>query len=234
MDLTNNLQKHMVKPKIHNPQELLKYLDKVASGHFNMAIRVYLNFLVDIEGFDETNAVRYKKVINGKGSDPDLFVPTNEIVRNTFGKVEEKRFKTVFKILTFSGIRISEVVEFLTNYDETKLMESKDFIKYPLNFILGQKRSYYVYLPKSLKDELHKYYINRKVIYDRIANAGLNPKYLRKWFYNFLIYNNVPESVADIMEGRATQTVGSMHYLCRVKQADYWYEKIVKKLEEVL
>ena len=44
MDLTNNLHKHMVKTKIHNPQELLKYLDKVASGHFNMAIRVYLNF----------------------------------------------------------------------------------------------------------------------------------------------------------------------------------------------
>ena len=58
MDLTNNLQKHMVKTKIHNPQELLKYLDKVASDCFNMAIRVYLNFLVNVEGFDETNAVR--------------------------------------------------------------------------------------------------------------------------------------------------------------------------------
>ena len=125
-------------------------------------------------------------------------------------------------------------MEFLTNYDETKLKESKDFVKYPLNFIRGQKRFYYVYLPKSLKEEQHKYYINRKVIYDRIANAVLNPKYLSKWFYNFLIYNNVSESVADFMEGRATQTVGSMHYLSKVKQADYWCEKIVKKLEEVL
>lgn len=44
MDLTNNLHKHRVKTKIHNPQELLKYLDKVASGLFNMATRVYLNF----------------------------------------------------------------------------------------------------------------------------------------------------------------------------------------------
>ena len=226
MDLINNLQKHMVKPKIHNPQELLKYLDKVASGHFNMAIRVYLNFLVDIDGFDETNAVRYKKVINGKGSDTYIFVPIDEIVSNTFGKVKDKRFNTVFKILAFGGIRITEVLEFRTNYDETKLMESKDFVKYPLSFIRRQKRSYYIYL--------HKYYINRKVICDRIANGGLNPKYRRKWFYNFLIYNNVQESLVDFMEGRANQTVGSMHYLSRVKQADYWYEKNIKKLEEVL
>jgi intergrase/recombinase len=38
--------------------------------------------------------------------------------------------------------------------------------------------------------------------------------------------NNVPESVADFIEGRAPESVGSMHYLSRVKQADYWYDKI--------
>ena len=42
--------------------------------------------------------------------------------------MEEKRFQPVFKILAFSGIRITEVVEFLTTYDETKLMESKGTI----------------------------------------------------------------------------------------------------------
>ena len=44
-----------------------------------------------------------------------------------------------------------------------------------------------------------------------IRQYSIAPNYLRKWFCNFLILNNVPESV------------GSMHYLAKVKQADYWY-----------
>ena len=50
----------------------------------------------------------------------------------------------------------------------------------------------------------------------------LPAKYLRKWHFNFLILNNVPESVADFIQGRAPSTVGSMHYLAKVKQADEW------------
>ncbi|MHB1806782.1 MAG: integrase [Thermoplasmataceae archaeon] len=60
------------------------------------------------------------------------------------------------------------------------------------------------------------------------------PKYIRKWFYNFLILNNVPESVADFIEGRAPESVGPMHYLANVKQADYWYGLILKTLEAIL
>jgi hypothetical protein len=45
--------------------------------------------------------------------------------------------------------------------------------------------------------------------------------------FNLLILNNVPESVADFIQGRAPSTVGSMHYLAKVKQADEWYAKVV-------
>ena len=46
--------------------------------------------------------------------------------------------------------------------------------------------------------------------------------------------NNVPESVADFIEGRAPESVGSIHYLANVKQADYWYDLILKTLEAIL
>ena len=35
-----------------------------------------------------------------------------------------------------------------------------------------------------------------------------------------MILNEVPESVADFIQRRASITVGSMHYLAKVKQAD--------------
>lgn len=71
-------------------------------------------------------------------------------------------------------------------------------------------------------------------IIHQISKAGIAPKYLRKWFYNFLIYNNVPVGVADFIEGRAPESVGSMHYLAEAKQADYWYEQVVNVLSRII
>ena len=48
-------------------------------------------------------------------------------------------------------------------------------------------------------------------------------------FVIFLILNGVPESVADFIQGRASVTVGSSHYLAKTKQADEWYSRIVDK-----
>jgi intergrase/recombinase len=44
----------------------------------------------------------------------------------------------------------------------------------------------------------------------------------------------LPEGVADFIEGRAPESVGSMHYLSKAKQADFWYEKIVDALSHTL
>ena len=102
--------------------------------------------------------------------------------------------------------------------------------RYPLSYNRGQKRLSYVYMPEEFALSLHKMHSSQKVVMAIKHQSGLSPKYLRKWFYNFLILNNVPESVADFIEGRAPESVGSMHYLSRVKQADYWYLQVQDKL----
>ena len=48
------------------------------------------------------------------------------------------------------------------------------------------------------------------------------------------VINNVPEGVADFIEGRASATVGSMHYLSKAKQADFWYSNVVDELSHVI
>ena len=58
-------------------------------------------------------------------------------------------------------------------------------------------------------------------------------KYLRKWQYNFMLYNQIPESVADFIQGRASKGVSANHYLARSQQAEFWYSKIVSTLENV-
>ena len=122
----------------------------------------------------------------------------------------------------------------LRDYEPSKLISENGISKYPLNYIRGNKRSQYVYMPTDLAMKLHKFYIHEDTVSYNLRKYGIAPKYLRKWFYNFLIMNNVPESVADFIEGRAPESVGSMHYLSRVKQADYWYSSISRNLLTVI
>ena len=57
---------------------------------------------------------------------------------------------------------------------------------------------------------------------------------IRKWHLNFLIEHSIPESVADFIQGRASVTVVSAHYLAKTQQADLWYGKVVDKLMDIL
>ncbi len=77
------------------------------------------------------------------------------------------------------------------------------------------------------------YEITDRGVTNYFARRTLSPKYLRKWNYNFLIMHNVPESVADFIQGRSPVSVGSMHYLAKVKQADYWYAQVADEMVRV-
>lgn len=85
-------------------------------------------------------------------------------------------------------------------------------------------------MPREFAEKLRKTEITEEGVKSYFFKRGLPAKYLRKWNYNFLILNGVPESVADFIQGRSSSTVGSMHYLAKVKQAVEWYSRVVGKL----
>ena len=220
--------------KLTGAKELVRYLNTI-DGSYRYCVltfRAYLNFLVETGTVEQEVLVPYFRVLrNVKKSQPDNYIPSDEEVQNAYKNVEDTRVKLYYKVLAYSGIRITELYKLFSEFDSKRLIVSEKFAKYPLNYFRGQKKVFYVYLPIELANQLTRHYkTNSKAMTKQLTRSGLNPKYLRKWFYNFLIYNNVPESIADYIEGRATQTVGSMHYLGKTKQADFWYEKVVEKL----
>ena len=144
--------------------------------------------------------------------------------------MEDERYQTLFKLLAFSGLRFREALYLLNNFNRNRLIiTNNSTARYPLNLERGTKRAFYAYVPEpfavvlermDLEEEAARQYIGRR----------MPSKYIRKWQYNFLISSSVPESVADFIQGRAPSTVGSMHYLAKVKQADEWYAKVVPEL----
>jgi len=231
--ITNYLKKYL-KDDITSVRELSTLLNSVKAKYLSISIRVYLNFLTEYNITTDEDMVHFRKILKSHRSNSDNFVPTDEQIKIAYHKTRNGRHKTIFLLLAYSGIRITEAVKMLSEFDTNKLIVNGDIAKYPLSYNRGQKRLSYVYMPKEFALTLHKMHSSQKVVMTIKHQSGLSPKYLRKWFYNFLILNNVPESVADFIEGRAPESVGSMHYLSRVKQADYWYEKVLSIFTKLL
>ena len=233
-DLLNYVKNYLTTP-INDENELMQILSKNTTDGLRIAIRSFLNFLVESNIMNEDTANRYRKVLKNRHKvNPDNFVPDDSQVVGAFKRLTSERERVVFKILAHSGIRQTEVMKMLNEWDTSRLIVNNTIAKYSLNWTRGQKKIFYVYLPKDFALNLHRFYSTRKMIDVIGKKGGLNLKYLRKWQYNTLIMNNTPEGVADYIQGRSAESVGSMHYLAKAKQADFWYEKITEKLTSLL
>ncbi len=224
--------------KLTGTKEFMKYLYSIDGSYRYcvLSLRAYLNFLIETGTVEQEVLVPYLRILrNVKKSQPDNYIPSDEEVKKAYGNIENARVKLYYTILAYSGIHITELYKLFSEFDSERLIVGEKFAKYPLKYFRGQKKVFYVYLPIELANQLTRHYkTNSKAMTKQLTRSGLNPKYLRKWFYNFLIYSNVPESIADYIEGRTTQTVGSMRYLGKTKQADFWYSKVIEELVKVL
>jgi len=52
-----------------------------------------------------------------------------------------------------------------------------------------------------------------------------SPKYLRKFAFDKMIQLDIPESVADFIEGRVPTRIGAKHYMALARQADQKYRR---------
>jgi intergrase/recombinase len=233
-DAERYLSRYLDGKTITENSELRSVMAECKSNYIYTMVRVYLNFLEENELLSGEDADYFRKAIPSRKTSPDGFIPSDEKVREAYSKIESEPMKTAFSVLAASGIRIMELVKMMKEYDRDKLIVNHDIAKYPLNYFRGHKKAFYVYMPKNLALSLKEVEFNDDTISHYFSEIGLAPKYLRKWQYNFLIYQGVPEGVADFIQGRASESVGSMHYLSKVKQADYWYKKTVHKLVKAL
>ncbi|MHB8357956.1 MAG: integrase [Thermoplasmataceae archaeon] len=224
------LKEDFDKETIQSAKELSEIILSGRTQYIRTVARVYLNFLEENEILSDDDANYFRKAIPSRKTSPDGFIPSDEKVKEVLRKIDNPSMKTAFLVLATSGIRIMELVKMIKEFDKDKLIVNHKIAKYPLNYFRGHKKVFYVYMPKNLTLSLERTDFNDDAISNYFSELGLSPKYLRKWQYNFLIYQGVPEGVADFIQGRSSESVGSMHYLSKVKQADYWYSNAVAGL----
>ena len=146
-----------------------------------------------------------------------------------------KTLNIIYLVLATSGIRYIECLEFLKNFESNKFQIHSKYASYNVSELRHTKNINNIYLPlfvyKQLMHVSNTYNAVRQRFKDKQCTFTM--KYLRKWHYNFMLFNYVPESVADFIQGRANKSVSANHYLSRTQQSDFWYSKIASKFEKL-
>ena len=140
--------------------------------------------------------------------------------------------KPIYSLLVYSGNRFTHIHQMLDNFDEDNIIIDGEIAHYPTSFLSsGSKRTFHLFFPASYVPELKticklKSYFN---ILKEIKSGRVTAKTIRKWHLNVMIKEGVTESIADFIQGRASTTVGSTHYMNKIQQAVDQYRRIVPK-----
>jgi len=59
------------------------------------------------------------------------------------------------------------------------------------------------------------------------------PKYLRKFTFDKMIELEIPESVADFIEGRVPKRIGTKHYLALARQSSKFYPRYAEYIDRL-
>ncbi|TAJ44232.1 integrase [Methanofollis fontis] len=194
-------------------------------------IRNFMNYFEDSE-FEEIigfSIDKWRKYLKIKSSGVvEVYVSDEEILDAFLACPDE--LKPVFKLLVYSGSRFSHIYGMLKGFDTQNVIVENGVAHYPTSGLSkGAKKTFHVYFPSSFLPELENVselksedYILRMIKHGRVS-----AKTIRKWHLNFMIGHGVQESVADFIQGRAAVTVGSAHYLNKVKQATDSYGSLI-------
>jgi intergrase/recombinase len=140
--------------------------------------------------------------------------------------------RSIYRLLVYSGNRLTHVHKMLQEFDERNIIIEDEIAHYPTYFLSnGTKQTFQMFFPASYISELKE--IKNLKSYDNIMKKiqcdRVTAKTIRKWHLNLMIKEGVTESVADFIQGRASVTVGSAHYLNKVQQATDQYSRLIGK-----
>ena len=200
-------------------------------------LRNFLNYLEHELEVYELNGYSLeawrKRLKIPKSNAREVYITDNEL-REAYSKIKKEELKLVFKLLVFSGIRLKHLWLALKEFNSSNLVVKSNIARYPISTVAkATKKAYWLYMPAELIEELKPLTHGYDYYQKGIKHGRVDANSIRKWHLNKLIELGVPESVADFIQGRASLTVGSTHYLNKTKQADEFYSKIVDNLKVI-
>ena len=100
----------------------------------------------------------------------------------------------------------------------------------------GTKSAYYGHFSKGTFEQIQEVTENIKTLNAShyFTKMGYVPsKYLRKFSFDKMIELEVPESIADFIQGRVPRRIGARHYMALARQASKFYPRYLDYIEKL-
>ncbi len=119
------LERYLENVIISTPEELRRLVDEINNRHFNLAVRNFLRFLVKTGKRKQSEIIDFQAVVPNiptraraeaeKTITPKLIV---EGYRSIIGEEEIKKIRQLaYKLLVFTGLRTTELIAFMNQFD---------------------------------------------------------------------------------------------------------------------
>ncbi len=168
---------------------------------------------------------KHKKLII-PAAKPDLKVPSLEQITDSLKRAN--KYKSVYLVLLWSGLRLNEAVHLINNIDMLECVDKKYFKRCNIGLQRGRKQAFWAYLLElPRKQEI----TDRQVTSYAEKNNLVMPKYIRKFVATKMAELDIPPHIIDFIQGRAAKNVLMQHYAQLVGQADKWYPKYARWLQ---
>ena len=138
----NDILRYLKPTENKEIQGITELREIVSGSSSSMALtvfRAYINFLLDTEIITEEDAIYFRKALPSRKTSVDGYVPTDQDVKNAYQKIKKEKDRILFGILAFSGIRITELVKMLKEFDPSRLINDEKTSKYPPELQQGKQ-----------------------------------------------------------------------------------------------
>ncbi|MFP3187525.1 MAG: integrase [Sulfolobaceae archaeon] len=166
------------------------------------------------------------KAIKTKKSGVDLKVPSVDQVKEWLTKVKGTKVELLFRLLLESGIRFTEAIKVLNEYNPQNDICENNICIYTLNWQRGSKRVFYVFHVSPLQRQNITYNYAKKIM----RELDIAPKYIRKFVATKMLELNIPGEIVDFIEGRTPGNILTKHYLDLYALAKKEYKKYAEWL----
>ncbi|AIF69633.1 hypothetical protein PAP_06165 [Palaeococcus pacificus DY20341] len=237
-DYISNLDRYVSGEVISAPADVFRIMNKAERGkdHLGKGLRNLINYCVENEIVSEEFARKLKRAIKIKPSGVDLYVPTNDEVKEWLKRADRDDVRLAVLLVAFSGLRIKEVVRILETFERSRLkfetLNGVEIAYYELGWRRGSKQANYCFMPAWLGSELKRFDTSYHKVQSYAVKRGIKMKYLRKWFINKMVEFQVPESVVKFMVGHSQgRNIMGLHYLDLFNQAKRYYSMSLSRLQ---
>lgn len=230
--MVSSLDRFVGDVEIRSPMDVMRVFSGLSTGqqrHLNRGMRAWFNFL-ELTGQASEDFLNWlRKAVPSARAGIDLNVPEEKQILADLVRLPKAlpKYQAVYSMLLDSGLRLVEVVKVVNDFREVK--EVNGFFRCPVGMFRKSKQAYYAYFTGrtfELVQGLSERALEAKAAsrYFR-GNRFTRPKYLRKFAFDMMVSLDIPESVADFIEGRVPQRIGAKHYMVLRRQADQKYKR---------